>query len=305
MRNYKYLTLLILLCISNFVFASAANIYEPSFEFNHTAAFNSSVKGIYISQPTLEDRKYIEYLIHQAKQCGINTFVIDLNKVSSQYERNLLLVKNAGITYVARVVVFPFGSDKEKMHSESYWMSRYRLVDAAIDLGAEEIQLDYIRYAANNPPSEKNSEDVHRVINWFKYKIGNRAKLQIDVFGESCFKESLHIGQNLVRFAPSVDAVCPMLYPSHFEPYIEYAQKPYFTYYSALDALHNQFSYNTPFKLYPYIELSNYRYNFTEQQLSGYIHSQIKAIEDINADGWYAWSANNKYDRLFNILQYR
>lgn len=306
MGTPRYITMLvIMLCCSNIAGAAinSVNIDNGTYELHHKARFNSPVKGIYISQSTLEDRPYLEYLIRRSVQSGINTFVIDLNYVSSKYERNIMLVKNAGITYVARVVVFPFGSNYEKMHSEAYWVTRYKLVDAAIDLGAEEIQLDYIRYAASNPASLKNSEDVHRVINWFKYKIGNRAKLQIDVFGESCFKESQHIGQNIVRFAPSVDAVCPMLYPSHFEPYKEHARRPYNTYYSAIESLKSKFSDNDPpFKLYPYIELSNYRHKFSEEQLTGYIQSQIKAVEDTRADGWYAWSANNKYDRLFNVL---
>ncbi len=283
-------------------FISENNVYE----LYHKAKFNSPVKGIYISQTTLEDKKHLQYLIRRSKQVGINTFIIDLHKVTTQYERNLILVKNAGISYVARIVVFPYGADKHLMHSEAHWLSRYRLVEKAIDLGADEVQLDYIRYAASNRASDKNAEDVHRVIKWFKNKIDNRVAMQIDVFGESCFRESKHIGQNIVKFAHSVDAVCPMLYPSHFEPYKEHAKRPYNVYYSALETLKNKFSDGqTPFELYPYIELSNYRHKFTEEELSGYIQSQIKAIEDADVDGWYAWSANNKYDRLFNLMQVR
>lgn len=282
---------------------TSANYKNQNFEFHRRANFSSKIKGIYISQSTLEDRKHLEYLIRRSKEAGINTFIIDMNHVTSAYEKNILLVKNSGIRYVARVVVFPFGADHQKMHSESYWMTRYRLVDAAIKLGADEVQLDYIRYAASNSPSPKNAQDVHNVISWFKEKIDNRAKLQIDVFGESSFKESPRIGQNIPVFAPSVDAVCPMLYPSHFEPFREHVKRPYDIIYAALTKLKGQFaSGKVPFKLYPYIELSNYRYSLTDEQLIGYINAQVKAVEDANADGWYAWSANNKYDRLFNIM---
>jgi hypothetical protein len=310
----KYITLLVTLASLNTA-ATASWVNEPSaaakpangsYELFHRADFSSPVQGIYISQPTLEDRPYLEYLIRRAKEAGINTFVIDMNYVSNIYEKNILLVKNAGIRYVARVVVFPFGSNWEKMHSEAYWMTRYRLVEAAMDLGAQEIQLDYIRYAASNRASEQNAHDVHRVIGWFRSKIDNRAQLQIDVFGESAFKASTHIGQNLQVFAPSVDAVCPMLYPSHFEPYKEHAKRPYDVIYAALESLKSKFSDNRPpFKVYTYIELSNYRHSFSDEQLVGYINSQVKAVEDAQLDGWYAWSANNKYDRLFNILTNR
>jgi hypothetical protein len=275
-----------------------------TFELHRRANFDSKVKGIYISQTTLENREYLQYLIARAKKSGVNTFVIDLNVVSNAYEKNILLVKNSGIKYVARVVVFPFGGTKDKMRSEAYWLTRYRLVDAAIKLGAEEIQLDYIRYAASTPPSSQNADEVHDVIKWFKNKIDNRAKLQIDVFGESSFKESTSIGQHIPTFAPTVDAVCPMLYPSHFEPFRDHAKRPYDIIYAALVTLKSQFAGNQPpFQLYPYIELTNYRHPFTPEQLVGYIHSQIKAVEDANADGWYAWSAGNKYDRLFDTLE--
>lgn len=275
---------------------------DSSYELDHRAKFNSHIKGIYLTQNSLEDRTFLEYLIRRSKECGINTFVIDLNKVTNTYEKNLLLVRNAGITYVARIVVFPLGGNWERLHSESYWLSRYRLVDAAIRLGAQEIQLDYIRYEASTKPSAQNKHDVHEVIKWFKNKIGDRAKLQIDVFGESALKESTSIGQHLPTFADSVDVVCPMLYPSHFEPYQEHAKRPYNVIYQALTTLQQQFDRKTPFRVYVYIELTNYRHKFTEEEIVGYFHSQVKAVEDANADGWYVWSASNKYDRLFNIL---
>lgn len=314
MAAQKYITALVTLAlISNAALAAMPKPQDGqtqqstgNYELYHRANLSSPIKGIYISQSTMEDRKYLEYLIHRSKQAGINTFVIDLNRVSSTYEKNLLLVKNAGIKYVARIVVFPYGSDKQKMKSYSYLMSRYRLVEAAISLGADEIQLDYIRYAASNPPSPQNAEDVREVISWFKTKIDNRAMLQIDVFGESSFRESNRIGQNVVTFSNSVDAVCPMLYPSHFEPHREHVKRPYNIIYSALESLKSKFpEKKPPFKLYAYIELSNYRNKLSESQLYGYIHSQIKAVEDAHADGWYAWSANNKYDRLFNIMTNR
>lgn len=317
MAAQKYIITLVILSLaltSNLAVAATARSQDGesqaassgNYELYHRASLSSPIKGIYISHSTIEDRKYLEYLIQRSKQAGINTFVIDLNRVSSTYEKNILLVKNAGIKYVARIVVFPYGSDKQKMKSYSYLMSRYRLVEAAIALGADEIQLDYIRYAASNSPSPRNAEDVHEVISWFKEKIDNRAMLQIDVFGESSFRESNRIGQNVVTFSDSVDAICPMLYPSHFEPHREHVKRPYNIIYSALESLKSKFPDNKPpFKLYAYIELSNYRNKLSESQLYGYINSQIKAVEDAKADGWYAWSANNKYDRLFNIMTSR
>ncbi len=304
----RYITaMVILMGVTGAIYAEESTWQTPEpageYELHHRADFSSKVKGIYISQETLEDRDYLQYLIRRSKEVGINTFIIDLNVVTSTYEKHILLVKNAGINYVARIVIFPYGGTRETLQSESHWLKRYQLMESAITLGAKEIQLDYIRYASSNTPSPDNKHDVHNVIKYFKNKIDGRADLQIDVFGESAYIESTRIGHHIPTFAETVDAVCPMLYPSHFEPYKEHAKRPYDTIYKSIIALRSKFKGGeVPFKLYPYIELSNYRHKFTDEQLIGYINSQIKAVEDAKADGWYAWSAGNKYDRLFAIL---
>ena len=69
-------------------------------------------------------------------------------------------------------------------------------------------------------------------------------------------------------------------------------------------SLRKQFN-NKPlnFKLIPFIELSNYRYPLSKTEKTKYIHDQIRASEDANADGWYFWSAGNKYQSLFDLLK--
>jgi hypothetical protein len=57
-----------------------------------------------------------------------------------------------------------------------------------------------------------------------------------------------------------------------------------------------------PFKIYAYIELSNYRYPLSPSAKLRYISEQIRATEDSYIDGWYAWSPNNKYENLFAVL---
>lgn len=142
------------------------------FEFHRSVEFNSSAKLLYISQESVEDRRYLKHLIARSKETGIETFVIDLQKVTNAYEKNILLVKNSGIRYVARIVLFPNGADNLKMKSEAYWLSRYRLVDAAMHLGADEIQLDYLK---------QNDTDEQELISWFTNQVGAKAKLNIKV----------------------------------------------------------------------------------------------------------------------------
>jgi len=126
--------------------------------------------------------------------------------------------------------------------------------------------------------------------------------LQADVFGITSFGESKHIGQNLHLMADNLDALCPMVYPSHFEPFREHAKTPYDTIYTSLRALRSQFDYKMPVKLYAYIEISNYRYALPGDKRHAYIIAEMKAVRDAGADGWYVWSAHNKYDYLFSLM---
>lgn len=274
------------------------------FLLTNAIAYAGLIKGIYINQGTMQDPKQLSYLINRAKKVGIQTFVVDLEQPSSVYQKNVALLKNNGIHYVARITVFPGGGTPEQIHSESYREKKLKLAKTAIAYGAEQIQLDYIRYSSKQPPSEQNAKDILKIIAWFKARIS--VPLQIDVFGISSFGPSKWIGQDIKLFSKSVDIICPMVYPSHYEPFRVHAVAPYDTVYKSLMAIHGQFDdKRLPFKLIPYIEQSNYRYPLSREKKLAYLYSQIQAAEKANADGWYVWSPHNYYDTLFQVLETR
>jgi len=265
---------------------------------------NLWVKGIYLTQYSAENNKTLRGFIHAAKLYGINTFVIDCKRNSRAYRKNIPLVKQNNIRYVARIVVFPRGGTKAQVLSPKYWARKYRLAELAISLGADEIQLDYIRYRPSQRASSQNARDIYQVIKWFKQKLSaQHIPLQIDVFGVASFGHSKNIGHNLKLFGNVVDAICPMVYPSHYEPYRKHAKIPYQTIVDTLYALRAQFNFNPPFKIYPYIELYNYRYYLNHQQRLNYIYQQLRAVQDSHVNGWFAWNPNNHYKILFRVLQ--
>ena len=263
------------------------------------------VKGIYVSQPTLESSGKLRYLIDESKSVGINTFVVDVNRKSRAFERNIQLLKQNGINFVARIVVFPNGGSVAQVEDDSFWQRRMGMIDYAIDNGAKKIQLDYIRYHTRVKPAARNAHDISEVIDWFRDQVHKRsAKLEVAVFGETSYKPSLSIGQNVKVFAPNIDSLAPMLYPSHWEPYTFHSKNPYKTVFDSLEALDQQFGGEAPFPVIAYIETSNYRYRIEGQERLDYIHAQLKAVEDAEIDGWYAWSASNYYQGLFRVLHH-
>lgn len=259
--------------------------------------------GIYLSQPTLENRRHVLYLIDHAKEAGINTFVIDFSHMSPAYRHNIRLVKSSGLRYVARIVMFPGGASPRILNNQRYLEKNFHTILQAVALGADAIQLDYIRYRKSQPKSHRNAEQIASIIRQVSTMLQKReTNIQIDIFGIASFGESLAIGQNARLFAPLVDAICPMVYPSHFEPFSYHARRPYQTVYRSLMALHQQLKAFPHVKIYAYIELFNYRYPLNRRNRVRYIVDQMRAVHDAHIDGWYFWSAHNCYDLLFKIL---
>lgn len=262
-------------------------------------------RGIYISQKTVENGPKFQRLVARASAAGINTLVVDYARSSQRYHQNIKWIDHYGMKHVARIVVFPGGGTRDQVRSPMYWEKKYRLVEGAVAAGADEIQLDYIRYAVGQPSGRENVRDVHRVIQYFNDRIKREYQLplQIDVFGVVSHGPSWRIGQHLPTFAESVDVVCPMVYPSHYEPYLEHAKDPYGTIAQSMAKLKRQFREGVPFKTIPYIEIYNYRYPMSYEERIAYGAAQMRAVRDANMQGWYVWSANNQYNVLFDLMK--
>ena len=270
----------------------------------HTGLSFAYVKGIYLSENTARNGEKIDYLIKEAKITGLNTFVIDANAHNALYEKNVRKVVASGIHYVARITVFPGGATASQIHDRAIWEKRLALAKYAISLGADEIQLDYIRYSSKDGiASPQKARDVYRVIQYFRANLPARIPLEIDIFGISTFKPAPTIGQNPAMFAPSLSGICPMVYPSHYEPYKYYAVRPYKTIYESVEALKKQLPPGSKVAIYAYIETYNYRYPMTIAERVHYGAEQIKAAKAAGAQGFYVWSASNEYSVLFSILK--
>jgi hypothetical protein len=264
-------------------------------------------RGIYLTQYTIEDPKKLDYFIKEAKEAGINTFVVDHEYYNSRYAPAIAKIKAAGIKCVARVVVFSDGGNAKQLHDQSHWEKKLALALDAIKAGVDAIQLDYIRYSSKMPANPQHAKDVYQVIKWFKGKINAKGvPMEIDIFGEVSYHPSLHIGQDIELFADSVDGVNPMVYPSHFWPYQKYSAEPYKTINNSLNSLSGQFDNKPPFKIHAFIEAANYHYisKTSSAQKQAYLLEEIRAVENAKGvSGWYVWSANNVYDNLFKVLK--
>ena len=107
------------------------------------------------------------------------------------------------------------------------WKYNVDLAEAAVKAGFDEIQFDYVRFPSDGDLSLIRYPGAHpQPMTWtipaFVQYAGHRlhplgARVSVDVFGLSA-SHDLGIGQLPRRISRYVDAVYPMVYPSHYTP---------------------------------------------------------------------------------------
>jgi hypothetical protein len=262
------------------------------------------IRGIYINSGMAMNTKNLQSLAKKALAVGINTFIVDYVPRSKRYQTNVKWIESQGIQYIPRIIMYPGGGTHEQLTSQSYFNQKMATINAAVDLGAKEVQLDYIRYHSRGEPLKRNAEIVAGVLEQIKQRLHHRdVRLQIDIFGIASHGPSHRIGQDVRLMAAHVDAICPMVYPSHYEPYREHSENPYRTISNSLNALVAQLQgHGEHVSIYPYIEAYNYRYPMNTTQRIAYIREQLRAARESATNGWMVWSAKNAYDNLFAAL---
>ncbi len=105
------------------------------------------------------------------------------------------------------------------------WRYAVAVGAAAARAGFDEIQFDYVRFASDGDLSqivyrhqrhEKKAVTIARFLRYAASVLHPLAvRVSADVFGLAA-SHDLHIGQVPKRIAPYVDAIYPMVYPSHF-----------------------------------------------------------------------------------------
>ena len=260
-------------------------------------------KGIYLQQSIFENKHRFNTLIQKAQQYHIDAFVVDLHRMTSRTAQHIQRMHAHHLKYIARVVVFPHGGTDAQVNNPVFWQKYWPTISSALSAGADEIQLDYIRYRSDSPPNPNKIDKILKVVKWYKTKLhAHNTPIQAAVFGITAFHPALRIGQDMNEFIKVVDVVCPMLYPSHWEPQAQYGRAPYRTVLNAIQKIKQNQPPKHSTRIIPYIEMSNYQIHHTRNETKHYILRQIQAAQDSGSDGWYAWSASNYYQLLFEVL---
>jgi hypothetical protein len=250
----------------------------------------------------------MKQLIEKGKPLGINMLVMDVHSYgSTRFKVNSKVIdylKSENIFVTARMVCFQDGITKLPVQ-DSHIKALHKLAAESADAGFDEVQLDYIRFADGGAPYplKKKYAFIETLLADFK-KItdGKKVKLSADLFGRIVYNQNDYIGQKVEVFAPFMDAIYPMLYPSHYTGDKQRMSAPGETVKEGTLKGLNRVE-KGKVAVQPYIQAFPYNIQHAKVKLDKYVQLQIKAVEETDARGWVAWNPNGDYSSVFSALE--
>lgn len=291
-------------------------------------------RGIYLTSGLAASRERLQAYVDRAKAHGLDTLVIDVKDKSSvvAYPSDADLAADIGarrvrfdlselvrwlherdIYVIARQVVFHDPKLAEHLDSPiAPWVSPTHpdVVDYNLTIarevahsGVDELQFDYIRYP-DGGAYEPIYEDRYRAITSFAERanaaVGDEVHLSADVYGRTLRSWNQRrvdpIGQNLEALMTHVDALSPMVYPSHYESE-RYWHDPYGTVRDEL-ALGQE----RGLAMRPFLQAFE-RHRPPEMDQPTYIAEQVQAVQELNLDGYLFWNPEGDYGNLWPALE--
>lgn len=263
----------------------------------------SFIEGLYINTKTIRDKKYWNALFTAMQEHGMNAAVIDMQPFPPSAEQ-IQDAKSRGIYPIARVVNFE-GGLIEKSPSPSLVLSIQKSIRTACSIGIKEIQLDYIRYADGGTnfsmSYEKRYESILAIIKDHKEKTkdvcGEDVEWSADIFGRVPFIENDVIGQKVEPFSEELQALYPMLYPSHFYGIAKRVADPYGTIKDGLDLTVSRAKPGT--RALAWVQGFKMMVGPSRLSYKDYIKVQMLGAKDSKGHGFIVWNAGNDYLETF------
>jgi len=188
-------------------------------------------------------------------------------------------------------------------YSKKVWDYNVSIAKAAVKAGFDEIQFDYVRFPTDGPtesavwPGKTNESMSVTIANFLKYASSQLkplgARVSADVFGLAATNK-LGVGQSPALMARYVDALSPMVYPSHFGPgqygLPDPQAQPGMTVGYALSDF-NAAMRASKAEIVPWIQDFTMGKKFTLAD----IKDEILAVRNSESRGYLIWNASGEY----------
>ncbi|MCB1173197.1 MAG: hypothetical protein KDK39_06520 [Leptospiraceae bacterium] len=263
-------------------------------------------KGLYLHNYTARTASRYTSLLKQARKYKLNVLVVDVQPKQPPKEF-IKLAREMDFYLVARVVVFEGGLRSwppPRKHIDQVAAS----AQAAAQAGFMEVQLDYIRFTDYWKGRSLSLPQRYRTVATIIKHIDDQVRplgvrIGADIFGRIPFNQNDRIGQKLEVFAPYLDTLYPMLYPSHFygDPMMQ--KKPYKAVYDGCRKSVERIGHES--KVVAYIQAFKMKVGMSGLGYQRYIYDQLRASTDAGGQGFVAWNARNQYATFFKaVAQY-
>ena len=190
-------------------------------------------------------------------------------------------------------------------YDKRVWDYNVEIGRAAAKHGFDEIQFDYVRFPSDGDVENavyrgKVAEDpgwtIARFVQYAAKKLRPLGvRVSVDVFGLSATHD-LGIGQRPKRFAKFVDAIYPMVYPSHYNPgefnLPDPSGMPGLTVAASLRDFRKQLR-GTKTLIIPWLE----DFSLGRTRTPDEVRAQIEAARDYRAKGFLLWNPSGVYTR--------
>ncbi len=184
------------------------------------------------------------------------------------------------------------------------WKYNLSLMKELVAMGFDEIQLDYVRFPSDGYTHDiyypvKSKSKVKTISSFVQYVNKNLKPLNVnisaDLFGITLwFKKDFNIGQILEYIAPYVDAVCPMIYPSHFPRGFNGWKRPNSIPTIVITESMKKADERGFTNIRPWLQAFWYKPN--------QVIAQIKAMEKSGYNSWSFWNASGNYSVVFKAI---
>jgi hypothetical protein len=191
------------------------------------------------------------------------------------------------------------------------------LTKEVVDLGADEVQLDYVRFPvyspgikyAAMPPADGHRSQVMKAFVERVHEVtqAKHVPLSLDLFGVTATGSTSDIealGQNIGVIGAAAEVLSPMVYPSHyaqgFNGFDEPGNHPEIIGIgtkAAIAKLKNAKITST--LLRPWLQASAFKASAFGPQ---YIQDEIRHAESNGAVGWLMWDPDNNYWAVWRAL---
>jgi hypothetical protein len=185
------------------------------------------------------------------------------------------------------------------------------VVDETLAAGVDEIQLDYVRYPTEglaNADFALRGVKTTDVIAGFVERVHDLTRaagvpLSIDLFGVVAWQREVDVratGQDLARLGPLVEAISPMVYPSHFREgfngYAEPGAHPEVVAFGTKQAEEVLRKSGSTAVVRPWIQAFPWH---APGYSSTYVSQEIAQARAAGGVGWLAWNAGGYYSEVF------